>query len=97
MSKTGSVIACTSAAAPSGLLPQATDRLRAENQIRSLASELTTAEQAERHRLSQILHGEGLVEAAIWLASQMEEQYGLCEQFPNPAHLLRQSPRQCGL
>lgn len=114
-----------------------TDRVRAEQQIRSLASELTATEQAERHRLSQILHddlqqrifaiqmqlsflkeayekndlqaftadfpqlemwlaeaikvtrqlsvdlsppilhGEGLVEAIIWLAAQMEEQYGL--------------------
>jgi two-component system, chemotaxis family, CheB/CheR fusion protein len=114
-----------------------TDRVRAEQQIRDLASELTATEQAERHRLSQILHddlqqrifaiqmqfsflkdayekndlqsfsidfsqleawlaeaiqvtrqlsvdlsppilhGEGLVEAVIWLASQMEEQYGL--------------------
>jgi len=33
-----------------------TDRVRAEQQIRQLASELTTAEQAERHKLSQILH-----------------------------------------
>ena len=33
-----------------------TDRVRAEQQIRSLASELTATEQAERHRLSQILH-----------------------------------------
>jgi PAS domain S-box-containing protein len=114
-----------------------TDRVRAEQQIRALASELTAAEQAERHRLSQILHddlqqrlfavqmqlsflsdayakndlpafqadfpqleewlgeaiqvtrklsvdlsppilhGEGLVEAVIWLAAQMDEQYGL--------------------
>lgn len=114
-----------------------TDRVRAEQQIRSLASELTATEQAERHRLAQILHddlqqrifaiqmqlsflkeayennnrqafsvdfaqldmwlteaikvtrqlsvdlsppilhGEGLVEAIIWLASQMEEQYRL--------------------
>jgi two-component system CheB/CheR fusion protein len=114
-----------------------TDRVRAEQQIRLLASQLTATEQAERHRLAQILHddlqqrifavqmqlsflkeayennnlqafavdfsqleawlteaikvtrqlsidlsppilhGEGLVEAAIWLASQMEEQYGL--------------------
>jgi two-component system, chemotaxis family, CheB/CheR fusion protein len=114
-----------------------TDRVRAEQQIRSLASELTATEQAERHRLSQILHddlqqrlfaiqmqlsflkdaydtndlqafamdfpqidewltdaikvtrqlsvdlsppilhGEGLVEAVIWLAAQMEEQYAL--------------------
>jgi two-component system CheB/CheR fusion protein len=114
-----------------------TDRVRAEQQIRSLAAELTSTEQAERHRLSQILHddlqqrifavqmqlsflkdayekndlqafaidfpqleewlaeaiqvtrklsvdlsppilhGEGLVEAVIWLAAQMEEQYGL--------------------
>jgi two-component system CheB/CheR fusion protein len=114
-----------------------TDRVRAEQQIRSLAAELTSAEQAERHRLAQILHddlqqrifavqmqlsflreayekndlqafpvnfqqleewlseaiqvtrklsidlsppilhGEGLVEAVIWLASQMHEQYGL--------------------
>jgi two-component system, chemotaxis family, CheB/CheR fusion protein len=114
-----------------------TERVRAEEQIRALASELTATEQAERHRLSQILHddlqqrifavqmqltflkeayekndlqsfpvdfdqlhawlaesiqvtrklsidlsppilhGEGLVEAVIWLASQMEEQYGL--------------------
>ncbi|MDQ2692782.1 MAG: sensor histidine kinase, partial [Chloroflexota bacterium] len=111
--------------------------VRAEQQIRALASELTATEQAERHRLSQILHddlqqrifavqmqlsfledayekndlqafaidfpqvnewlteaikvtrqlsvdlsppilhGEGLVEAIIWLAAQMEEQYGL--------------------
>lgn len=114
-----------------------TDRVRAEHQIRALASELTATEQAERHRLAQILHddlqqrifavqmqlsflrdayekndlqsfpvnfnqldewltetiqvtrklsvdlsppilhGEGLMEAIIWLASQMEEQYGL--------------------
>jgi PAS domain S-box-containing protein len=33
-----------------------TDRVRAEQQIRALASELTATEQAERHRLSQILH-----------------------------------------
>jgi PAS domain S-box-containing protein len=114
-----------------------TDRVAAEQQIRALASELTATEQAERHRLAQvlhddlqqrifavqmqlsflkeayerndlqafaadfpqleewladtikvtrqlsvdlsppILHGEGLVEAAVWLASQMQEQYGL--------------------
>jgi signal transduction histidine kinase len=114
-----------------------TDRVRAEKQIRSLAAELTATEQAERHRLAQILHddlqqrifaiqmqlsflreayengdlqaftvdflqldewlteaikvtrqlsvdlsppilhGEGLVEAVIWLAAQMEEQYRL--------------------
>jgi two-component system CheB/CheR fusion protein len=114
-----------------------TDRVRAEQQIRSLASELTATEQAERHRLSQILHddlqqrifavqmqlsflrdayekndlqtfkvdfpqieewlaeaiqvtrklsvdlsppilhGEGLAEATMWLAAQMQEQYGL--------------------
>jgi PAS domain S-box-containing protein len=114
-----------------------TDRVHAEQQIRELAAELTATEQAERHRLAQvlhddlqqrifailmqlsflkdayekndlqafrvdfpqleqwlaetiqvtrqlsvdlsppILHGEGLVEAMIWLASQMEEQYGL--------------------
>jgi two-component system CheB/CheR fusion protein len=114
-----------------------TDRVHAEKQIRVLASELTATEQAERHRLAQILHddlqqrifaiqmqlsflkdayanndlhafamdfpqveewlaeaikvtrqlsvdlsppilhGEGLLEATMWLASQMEEQYGL--------------------
>src|SRR6185503_59891 len=114
-----------------------TDRVHAEQQIRALATELTATEQAERHRLAQILHddlqqrifailmqlsflkdayekndlqafrvdfpqleqwlaetiqvtrqlsvdlsppilhGEGLAEAMIWLASQMEEQYGL--------------------
>ena len=114
-----------------------TDRVRAEQQIRALASELTAAEQAERHRIAQILHddlqqrmfaiqmhlsflkdayeknnlqafavdfpqlegwlaeaiqvtrtlsvdlsppilhGEGLVEAIVWLNSQMEDQYGL--------------------
>lgn len=114
-----------------------TDRVRAEQQIRDLASQLTVTEQAERHRLSQILHddlqqrifaiqmqlsflkdayekndlqafaidfpqleqwlaeaikvtrqlsvdlsppilhGEGLREAMVWLASQMDEQYGL--------------------
>jgi len=114
-----------------------TDRVRAEQQVRALASELTAAEQTERHRIAQILHddlqqrlfaiqmqmsflqdayekndlkafevdfpqvegwlaeaikvtrqlsvdlsppilhGEGLVEATIWLASQMEEQYSL--------------------
>ena len=114
-----------------------TDRVRAEQQIRDLAAELTATEQTERHRLAQVLHddlqqrlfaiqmhlsflrdayekndlqaiavdfpqieewladaiqvtrqlsvdlsppvlhGEGLVEAVIWLASQMEEQYGL--------------------
>jgi two-component system CheB/CheR fusion protein len=114
-----------------------TERVRAEQQIRALAAELTAAEQTERHRLSQILHddlqqrifavqlqlsflkdayekndlqafqvdfpqleewlaesikvtrqlsvdlsppilhGEGLLEAVVWLASQMDEQYGL--------------------
>jgi len=114
-----------------------TERVRAERQIRALASELTATEQAERHRLSQILHddlqqrifavqmqlsflkdayekndlqafsvdfpqieewlaeaikvtrqlsvdlsppilhGEGLIEAVIWLSAQMNEQYGL--------------------
>jgi two-component system CheB/CheR fusion protein len=114
-----------------------TDRVRAEQEVHALASELTTTEQAERHRLAQILHddlqqrifaiqmqmsflkdayennnlqafavnfpqleawlaetiqvtrqlsidlsppilhGEGLVEATLWLAAQMEEQYGL--------------------
>ena len=114
-----------------------TERVRAESQIRALASELTGSEQAERHRLSQILHddlqqrifavqmqlsflkdayqkndlqafemdfpqleewlseaikvtrqlsvdlsppilhGEGLIETVIWLAAQMNEQYGL--------------------
>jgi two-component system CheB/CheR fusion protein len=114
-----------------------TERVRAEGQIRALASELTGTEQAERHRLSQILHddlqqrifavqmqlsflkdayerndlqafdadfpqleqwlaeaikvtrqlsmdlsppilhGEGLIEAVIWLAAQMNEQYSL--------------------
>ena len=114
-----------------------TERVRAEQKIRALASELTGTEQAERHRLSQILHddlqqrifavqmqlsflkdayekndlqafqvefpqleewlaeaikvtrqlsvdlsppivhGEGLVETVIWLAAQMNEQYGL--------------------
>jgi two-component system, chemotaxis family, CheB/CheR fusion protein len=114
-----------------------TERVNAEQQIRWLASELTATEQAERHRLSQvlhddlqqrifaiqmqlsflkdayekndlqafeiefpqieewlaesirvtrqlsvdlsppILHGEGLVEAVMWLASQMQEQYKL--------------------
>lgn len=114
-----------------------TDRVRAEQQIRTLASELTAAEQTERHRVAQILHddlqqrifaiqmhmsflkdayekndlsafaadfpqletwlaeaiqvtrqlsvdlsppilhGEGLVEAVLWLASQMHDQYGL--------------------
>lgn len=33
-----------------------TERLQAEEKIRSLASELTRAEQDERHRISQILH-----------------------------------------
>lgn len=33
-----------------------TDRVRAEQQMRSLASDLTTAEQRERSRISQILH-----------------------------------------
>ena len=33
-----------------------TDRIRAEEKIRSLASELTLVEQEERHRISQILH-----------------------------------------
>ncbi len=115
-----------------------TERIQAEEKIRSLASELTMVEQEERHRISQILHddlqqrlfairthlsllkdengtaalhpdrnlnidqiqdwlseainitrnlsinlspavlqGEGLAEAVSWLASQMEEQYGL--------------------
>jgi signal transduction histidine kinase len=114
-----------------------TERVRAEQQIRSLASELTATEQAERHRLAQvlhddlqqrifaiqmqlsflkdayekndlkafavdfpqletwlaeaihvtrqlsvdlsppILHGEGLFEAILWLAAQMQEQYNL--------------------
>jgi signal transduction histidine kinase len=114
-----------------------TERVHAEQQIRELASELTATEQAERHRLAQILHddlqqrifaiqmqlsflkdayekndlqsfeinfpqleewlaesiqvtrelsvdlsppilhGEGLVEATIWLAAQMQEKYNL--------------------
>ena len=114
-----------------------TERVQAEQQVRALASELTASEQAERHRLSQILHddlqqrifavqmqlsflkdayekndlqafavdfpqleewlaesikvtrqlsvdlsppilhGEGLLEAVIWLSAQMQEQYGL--------------------
>ena len=33
-----------------------TERIRSEEKIRSLASELTRAEQDERHRISQILH-----------------------------------------
>ena len=33
-----------------------TDRIQAQEKIRSLASELTRAEQDERHRISQILH-----------------------------------------
>ncbi len=33
-----------------------TDRVRAERQIRTLASNLTAAEQKERHRISQMLH-----------------------------------------
>jgi PAS domain S-box-containing protein len=33
-----------------------TERIRAEEKIRSLASELTMVEQEERHRISQILH-----------------------------------------
>jgi len=35
-----------------------TERVRAENKIRELASELTLAEQAERHRISRLLHDE---------------------------------------
>jgi two-component system CheB/CheR fusion protein len=114
-----------------------TERVRAERQVRSLAYDLTAAEQAERLRISQILHddlqqrlfaiqmqmsflkdayekndlrayqmefpqletwlaeaiqvtrhlsvnlsppvlrGEGLREALIWLAAQMQEQYNL--------------------
>jgi two-component system, chemotaxis family, CheB/CheR fusion protein len=114
-----------------------TERVQAEEKIRALAAELTGTEQAERHRLSQILHddlqqrlfavqmqlsflkdayekndlkafevdfpqveewmaeaikvtrqlsvdlsppilhGEGLLEAVIWLCAQMNEQYGL--------------------
>ena len=114
-----------------------TERVRAEQQIRALASELTVTEQKERHRIAQILHddlqqrifaiqmqlsflkdafekndlqsfeidfpqleawlaesiqvtrqlsvdlsppilhGEGLIEATIWLAAQMQEQYKL--------------------
>jgi PAS domain S-box-containing protein len=114
-----------------------TERVKAEQQIRALASELTVAEQAERQRVAQILHddlqqrifailmqlsflkdayekndlqafavdfpqletwlteairvtrqlsvdlsppilhGEGLLEATLWLASQMQDQYGL--------------------
>lgn len=115
-----------------------TERILAEEKIRSLASELTLVEQEERHRISQILHddlqqrlfairahmallndtngsdttrsetslnveqiqswlseaititrnlsinlspvvlqGDGLMEAVSWLASQMNEQYGL--------------------
>jgi two-component system, chemotaxis family, CheB/CheR fusion protein len=127
-----------------------TERVLAEEQIRALASELTAAEQAERHRLAQvlhddlqqrifavqmqlsflkdayeknnlqdvkvdfsqleewlaeaiqvtrnlsvdlsppILHGEGLVEAVIWLAAHMKEQYGLkvnIESGGRPAEL----------
>jgi signal transduction histidine kinase len=113
------------------------DRVKAEQQIRSLAYDLTMAEQEERRRISQILHddlqqrifavkmqistlydaygqgklqtaqvdftqlqewldesismtrnlsidlspailqGDGLTDALVWLASQMENQYGL--------------------
>ena len=35
-----------------------TDRIEAEQEIRRLASELTVAEQEERHRISQVLHDE---------------------------------------
>ena len=114
-----------------------TDRVKAEQQIRSLAYDLTTAEQEERRRISQILHddlqqrifavkmqvstlydayqkgklqsakvdfaqiqewldesvnmtrnlsidlspailkGDGLTDALVWLAAQMENQYSL--------------------
>jgi signal transduction histidine kinase len=114
-----------------------TERVKAEQQIRSLAYDLTKAEQEERRRLSQILHddlqqrifavkmqlltlsdayqkndlrsaevdfaqlqewlddsiamtrnlsidlspailqGDGLTDALVWLAAQMENQYGL--------------------
>jgi two-component system CheB/CheR fusion protein len=35
-----------------------TERVKAEGQVRALASELTIAEQNERHRISQVLHDE---------------------------------------
>ncbi len=114
-----------------------TERVRAERQVHSLASDLTAAEQEERKRISQILHddlqqsifavkvqlstfdgayqrgdlqsiqldldqleqmldksisitrnlsidlspailqGDSLVDALVWLSSQMQEQYGL--------------------
>lgn len=44
---------------PSGIAVLATDiteRLQSEDKIRSLAAELTRAEQEERHRISQVLH-----------------------------------------
>src|SRR5574341_957236 len=133
-----------------------TERIQAEEKIRSLASKLTVAEQQERHRISQILHddlqqrlfaikaqlyflnepsrnnqispamymdldqiqeslseaiavtrnlsidispiilqGEGLTEAMTWLASRMQEQYGLQveldmkESFPNLGNHMR--------
>jgi PAS domain S-box-containing protein len=126
-----------------------TERIRAEEKIRALASQLTMAEQEERHRISQILHddlqqrlfaiktqltflmndtdsqktpvalreeltqiqrwlsdaigitrslsidlspiilqGEGLVDAILWLASQMKDRHGLIVQIQAKDNLI---------
>jgi PAS domain S-box-containing protein len=126
-----------------------TERIRAEEKIRALASQLTMAEQEERHRISQILHddlqqrlfaiktqltflmndsdsektpvalreeltqiqrwlsdaigitrslsidlspiilqGEGLVDAILWLASQMKDRHGLIVQIEAKDNLI---------
>ncbi len=116
------------------LVTDISERIRSEEKIRTLASELTIAEHEERHRISQILHddlqqrlfaikaqlsflavdesvadtrltleqiqkwlsdaitltrdlsvdmspnvlrGEGLAQAILWLCTRMKEQYGL--------------------
>ena len=126
-----------------------TERIRAEEKIRALASQLTMAEQEERHRISQILHddlqqrlfaiktqltflmndsdsektsvtlreeltqiqrwlsdaigitrslsidlspiilqGEGLVDAILWLASQMKDRHGLIVEIEAKDNLI---------
>ena len=63
-----------------------TDRVRAEQQIRDLASELTATEQAERHRLSQILHDD--LQQRIF-AIQMQ----FCLLYTSPSPRDRQKSR----
>jgi signal transduction histidine kinase len=56
-----------------------TDRVRAERQIRSLASDLTAAEQQERKRLSQILHDD-LQQRIFAVKMRLSTFYDACQR-----------------